>query len=261
MEHLNEQPHLTTPETPEISSRVDQFDQMKEGYGKFVDADPMRNIHYDRVMEALGELKDREVLDVGCGSGAFDRKLAEAGAHVTAFDDSPNLIEEAKKKEGEQPLGITYLEANATNFETSHSFDNAVSVLVLPYMADEEQLGQAFAATAQALKPEGEFVSAVINPNFHAFGEIIGNRRFTLLDSNRVQVEFLNPENLERALPPVELSQYSAETYEKAATENGFQVVEWKELQPTDTAVERLGEDFWTEFKTKQPYALLIAKK
>lgn len=242
--------------------RVEQFDQMEQKYGSFVSGDPMRNfLHYPSVMAELGELQGKRILDVGCGSGLFDRILTQQGASVLGYDGSAKFIDEAKHEELNHPQGIQYAHAEATQFLTSERFDDAVSVLVLPYIEDEEKLGQTFATTAQALKDEGKFVSAVINPNFKAFGEIIANRRFTLIGEGRVQVEFLDPKTLERSLNTVELSQFSREAYENAALNNGFKTAQWKELHPTEAGLEQLGATFWEQIRAEQPYAILIVKK
>ncbi|MFE3360632.1 class I SAM-dependent methyltransferase, partial [Streptomyces californicus] len=46
------------------------------------------NAHYDRpaVLELLGELTDRVVLDAGCGPGLYVTEMLARGAHVIAID-------------------------------------------------------------------------------------------------------------------------------------------------------------------------------
>jgi len=51
------------------------------------------------LMIKLGEIsKESRVLELGCGTGEFTKRLAMTGAEVTAIDISPNLLELAKKK-------------------------------------------------------------------------------------------------------------------------------------------------------------------
>ena len=43
-------------------------------------------------------LRDREILDVGCGLGFFSQRLAERGANVVACDIAPSLVEATRKR-------------------------------------------------------------------------------------------------------------------------------------------------------------------
>jgi 2-polyprenyl-3-methyl-5-hydroxy-6-metoxy-1,4-benzoquinol methylase len=55
-----------------------------------------------------GDVRGLRTLDVGCGSGWFSRELARAGADVTGIDWSAKMIDCAKAREADQPLGIGY---------------------------------------------------------------------------------------------------------------------------------------------------------
>jgi 2-polyprenyl-3-methyl-5-hydroxy-6-metoxy-1,4-benzoquinol methylase len=49
-----------------------------------------------RLLDLLGELDGRTVLDAGCGEGFLARVLAGRGARVTGVDLSPRLIGAAR---------------------------------------------------------------------------------------------------------------------------------------------------------------------
>src|SRR5438477_930567 len=48
------------------------------------------------------------VLDVGCGNGAFSRRLAELGARVVGVDFSAHLLELARGRTTQHPDRIEY---------------------------------------------------------------------------------------------------------------------------------------------------------
>src|SRR5512133_3140181 len=48
--------------------------------------------------EFVGDLRDREVLELGCGFGAVTTLLARSGAHVTALDISRGSVEVARRR-------------------------------------------------------------------------------------------------------------------------------------------------------------------
>ncbi len=45
-----------------------------------------------------GDLRGRRILDAGCGTGAFAVEAARRGAHVTAIDLSPTLVQLARER-------------------------------------------------------------------------------------------------------------------------------------------------------------------
>ncbi|MFW9875138.1 MAG: class I SAM-dependent methyltransferase [Candidatus Thorarchaeota archaeon] len=89
--------------------------------------------------EILGDVKNKKILDVGCGIGSLSFYLAKRGANVVGIDLSKNLIEfckmEAKKKE----LTIEFKEMNAQipEFE-DESFDIIVGFRVVHHLPNIE---------------------------------------------------------------------------------------------------------------------------
>ncbi|MEI6553650.1 MAG: class I SAM-dependent methyltransferase, partial [bacterium] len=93
-----------------MDNEVKQFDLISDKYSSFVDIDPIRNfLHYPAVIDLLGGIDGKKILDIGCGDGVFDRKLAkEFGAKVVGYDKAPDLIKIAENLEKENPLGVEY---------------------------------------------------------------------------------------------------------------------------------------------------------
>lgn len=229
-------------------------------YAGFVEQDPFRNgLHYPAVINALGNLKQR-ILDVGCGDGRFPRMLADLGASVVGYDIDEKMIEQAKASEERHPQGIRYETAIPESFSDSKKFDNATSVLVLPYAPSLESLTETFRSTYRNLLEKGRFISVIFNPKFQAFGKDLGSRRFTKLDGNNVQVEFLDPKSHETQFMSV-LHQYTQDEYEKAALDGGLQPLLWAPLYATREAIKQLGEQFFEPTHREQPYALFEASK
>lgn len=229
-----------------------------DNYAAFVEQDPFRNgLHYPAVISELGELQNKKLLDVGCGDGRLPRKLAEAGANVVGYDMALKKIEEARELGG---ANIEYQVATPQSFSHEERFDDATSVLVLPYAESVDELTQFFSSTCNHLVTNGRFISIVYNPDFTAFDQVIGSRRFTKQGGNDVQVEFLNPNSKETQFTSV-LHQHSQDNYEQAAEQGGFNSVIWKKLFATREAIDQLGESFWKQCHEEQPYAALIATR
>lgn len=103
-------------------------------------------------------------LDIGCGEGTNTRQLARLGATVHAIDIAPTFIRHANETEAVEPLGITYLHADALALPFADAtFDFATAFMSL---MDVPQPGKALAEAARVLKPEGFIQFSILHPCF-----------------------------------------------------------------------------------------------
>ncbi|MFQ5987050.1 MAG: class I SAM-dependent methyltransferase [Thermoplasmata archaeon] len=121
-------------------------------------------------LDVVGDVRDRRVLDLGCGNGYMARKLVRGGADVTGIDASAPIIAHAQRREAESPLGITYHVANAAHLDgwEDASFDAVVANMSL---MDIEDADGAIREVARLLRPLGRFVASLSHPCFD-----LGNR-------------------------------------------------------------------------------------
>lgn len=75
------------------------------------------------------------ILDIGCGSGRDAKFLTSLGYKIHAFDQSPEMIEEAKRLTG---MLDTFKVGAAHDFETDDSYFFAYSIACLLHLNDEE---------------------------------------------------------------------------------------------------------------------------
>jgi 2-polyprenyl-3-methyl-5-hydroxy-6-metoxy-1,4-benzoquinol methylase len=127
-------------------------------------------------------VKDAVILDLGCGEGCCARELMKRGARkVIGVDISTNLVAAAQAEEEREPLGITYLNGNATNVlevlqnqvllaVQAQQFDIIVAVFLFNYLTFHEML-QCMTQIQQLLKPSGKFIFAVPHPSFAFFSK------------------------------------------------------------------------------------------
>jgi 2-polyprenyl-3-methyl-5-hydroxy-6-metoxy-1,4-benzoquinol methylase len=115
--------------------------------------------------EALGEVRGKRILDLGCGEGRFSRMLAKRGARPTAVDLSERMIELAREEEGKEPLGIDYHVSDAADvsFLKDASFDVVVAYLSLFDVPDYES---AIREAARVLVPSGQLLFSISHPCF-----------------------------------------------------------------------------------------------
>src|SRR5947209_15724106 len=86
-----------------------ELGDVKAGYDRWAgvydrDGNPLVAMEEPVVRAAVGNVKDLDVLDLGCGTGRHAIWLAGAGARVTAIDFSPGMLDEARRKAGHLPI-------------------------------------------------------------------------------------------------------------------------------------------------------------
>jgi ubiquinone/menaquinone biosynthesis C-methylase UbiE len=106
----------------------------------------------------LKNVKDKKVLDLGCGTGRHTIILKNRGAKVWGLDLSPKMLEIAKTeiKGVDFKVGTVYNLPYKSNF-----FDIVMSGLVVGYFED---IDKAFKEIHRVLKKNGIFVFSITNP-------------------------------------------------------------------------------------------------
>jgi ubiquinone/menaquinone biosynthesis C-methylase UbiE len=136
------------------------FDHIYDDTGKgalarFVDTRLRKEmrIRFENAFAALEPLRDRSLLDAGCGGGRYAIPAAKAGAsHILGLDFSESMLELAREKATAEGVG------GACRFEVGDlltypipekSFDYAIAIGFFDYMKDPEA---ALAALARATR-------------------------------------------------------------------------------------------------------------
>ena len=98
------------------------------------------NSHYHGFLLKQVPSRCEEALEVGCGTGAFTRLLAEGADRVMAFDLSPGMIQIAQTR-SRRHTNIDYQVADATTWEYPvERFDTIASIATLHHLPIEKTL-------------------------------------------------------------------------------------------------------------------------
>jgi ubiquinone biosynthesis O-methyltransferase len=108
------------------------------------------------ILELVGDVTGRRVLDVGCGDGEFAMQLAGRGAIVTGIDASAAMIEAANERAKQQKVNVSFHVADVEHLPIPDGqFDIVTAVTILCFLDDPRPV---FREVARVLRPGGLFV-------------------------------------------------------------------------------------------------------
>jgi len=127
-------------------------------------------------LRMVGNVKDKQLLDLSCGEGYNTRILAKKGARVIGVDFSKEMIKLARQREKRDRLGIRYYVSDAADLKEleSERFDVVTCFMAL---MDIERYEDAISQVARVLKKNGRFVFSITHPCFE-YGDTVGGEPF-----------------------------------------------------------------------------------
>jgi SAM-dependent methyltransferase len=145
-------------ETPARYDRIADFYELRTG-------ERLTDPATAALLNLLDDPGGRRWLDLACGSGRLSRVLARRGATVTGIDISSAMLDKARAAERSSPLGITYVQGDAT---TPQALAGAVfdGVVCNHGLADIDDLDGVLATTERVLVDGGAFVASLVHPCF-----------------------------------------------------------------------------------------------
>ena len=149
-----------------MSADYDPLSRVRDGYDRWAsvydhDANPLPALEDPHVRDALGDVRGRDVLDLGCGTGRHTAWLAESGARVTAVDFSEEMLERARRKVSPRDVRFIVHDLHEPLPLGDASFDAVVSGLVLEHLRDLERF---FGEAHRVLRPQGRAVVSAMHP-------------------------------------------------------------------------------------------------
>jgi SAM-dependent methyltransferase len=121
------------------------------------------------LLSLIGKVAGLHVLDLACGNGYLSRRFARQGARVTAIDASRPMLDRARAREEDSPLGIEYHLADAGNL--TMVADGEIDLVVASMsLMDFEDGEAAIGEIGRVLHSGGRLVASILHPCFEAPG-------------------------------------------------------------------------------------------
>ena len=154
---------MTNIDQQEVKKFSDIAEQWWNKDGDFKPLHVINPLRANYIKEKI-ELKDKKVLDVGCGGGLLCESLYDFGAKVTGIDAAGPGIEVAKIHAQKNNKYIKYFEKTAEELNTEYIeyYDVVTCLEVLEHVPDPSSLVK---TCVQLLKPGGLLFLSTINKN------------------------------------------------------------------------------------------------
>jgi ubiquinone/menaquinone biosynthesis C-methylase UbiE len=191
----------------EIASAYDQWSRTYEA---------VENATRDLAAQVLRHyslnLRDQDVLEVGCGTGLNTGYLADHAKELIAFDFSAGMLEQARAKTTARNVRFVQCDIQLEWPLDKRSVDLVVCMLVLEHIPN---LDHVFQEAARVLRPGGEFFVCELHP-------------FKQHQGGQAQFMDVNSGNLVL----VQAFLHDVSDYVNSSVQHGFQVIrldEWRD--------------------------------
>lgn len=145
---------MTTP----VPTR-DGYDMWSAHYD--ADGNPLIALESTVFADLIGDVRDKDLLDIGCGTGRHSIPLAAAEARVTALDFSQGMLDKARAKPGADAVRFIHHDLDSPLPLDDASFNIVLCALVLDHIANLDLLFSEFARLCRA---DGSIVITVMHP-------------------------------------------------------------------------------------------------
>lgn len=120
------------------------------------------------IIQHVGNLFDKEVIDVGCGGGILAESLARLGAKTTGIDMGKEPLNIAKLHALESNINVDYLKITAEEHAESHlqHYDVVTCMEMLEHVPHPQSIIQ---ACADMIKPGGYVFFSTLNKTIKSY--------------------------------------------------------------------------------------------
>lgn len=138
----------------------------------------INNIRFNYI-KSKTNIKNENILDLGCGGGILTEKLAKHGANIIALDKSKELIKLAKSRESIHSIKIKYLNMDVIDFlkNCKIKFDTIICMELLEHIENKIKV---IKLLKNVIKKNGIIILSSLNKNTLTYIKIILLAEFIL---------------------------------------------------------------------------------
>ncbi|MGI9204932.1 MAG: bifunctional 2-polyprenyl-6-hydroxyphenol methylase/3-demethylubiquinol 3-O-methyltransferase UbiG [Woeseiaceae bacterium] len=136
-------------------------------HGEFRPLHQINPLRVDYIRQRV-ELRDKDVLDVGCGGGILAEAMAESGARVTGIDMAEKPLAVARLHQAESGTSVDYRQSTAEDLadEMGAAFDVVTCLEMLEHVPSPKTVIE---SCTKLVRPGGDVFFSTINRNPKSF--------------------------------------------------------------------------------------------
>ncbi|HLC55895.1 MAG TPA: methyltransferase domain-containing protein [Candidatus Nanoarchaeia archaeon] len=191
-------------------------------------------------LKLLGNVKDKKILDLGCGTGIYAKVLTNKGAIIRCIDISEEMIKIAKK-------GNPKIEFKIGNMDNlpykDKEFDVVLAALSLEYSKDWDPI---FKEVKRVLKDNGLFVFSGSNPVIDVAKKVVYRGRKFRIVKDYFKEGFRETKWTTEHGAYIKIRFYHKTygTIVKTILRNGFEIIDYEDAFPIDIARKKFPKDY-----------------
>ena len=147
-------------------TKINQWSKIAKDYAKIEkNVGDGKDVMLPYVERALGNVKGKRILEIGCGYGLFSRHFANKGAKVTGIDISKEMIDIAINMNDQNTPNIQYFVKNANDLSNiKDKFDFVLAIMLFPSVSDKSDFMEIFKQVSNVMKQDAKFIIMDIHP-------------------------------------------------------------------------------------------------
>ena len=190
--------HLENVDAAEVAKFNSLASRWWDPQGDFRPLHEINPLRLDWIRQQV-ELRDKTVVDIGCGGGILTESMAAAGADVLGVDMAEGPLAVARLHKAESGADVTYEQstAEALAADRAGDFDVVTCLEMLEHVPDPAQVVQ---SCAELVKPGGHVFFSTINRNPKSFVFAIVGAEYVLKllpAGTHEYAKFIRPSELE----------------------------------------------------------------
>jgi len=213
--------------------------------------------------QLLGNLEEKTILDLACGTGFYTRLIKQKGAaKVVGVDISEAMLQSARQQEEQQPLGIEYHLGDGLQLGQIGSFELITAVYLLNYAQNPEQLASMFVSVGKNLKEGGRLVAITTHPDFQMSQYNPTKYGVTVTKQESIPQGYYCEIDFHTSSPfSIQCFGWNQSVYQEAAKEARLKNLALHPIEIPAQAIEKYGMDYWQDFRENNLIIALSCEK